>query len=427
MSFLPARYQKVIKDTGYYLLASVLPMILLIVINPLLAKNLEPEDYAIIGYISSFSIIVTSLVSFFIMRYYFVQYFKIDAIELDKIKITIVQSLLLFSLFMSIVIIGCIAIYHNVFNSESTLPIFPYLFLSVGTIWLGGIYTFQLSEYRLERKSANYFLLSLFNGIVKILCLLFFVVLLGKGALGYELAACFSVFVFFLMSFYRYRKYIFRKINKELFISILKFCWPLALAGSLEFFINGYSRVLLERLGDNQEYGYYIVGNQFATYISIFTMALFTAFNPDIYENASKKNMTKLYKIALILVSIEILTVLMFIVLAPFVIDILTAGKYIHSVQYARIISLSQIFLILFYFVNDLTIALGYSKVILYTKIIASVISLFLIAYIIRNWSFYGAAYGQTVIYGLFVIINISILIINKNINRKEGKEIWNN
>ena len=69
--------QKTVQDTGLYLLASIIPMMLLIAVNPFLSKGLSPFDYAIIGYLSSFAAIETPLIQFFVMRYFLSNYYRI--------------------------------------------------------------------------------------------------------------------------------------------------------------------------------------------------------------------------------------------------------------------------------------------------------------------------------------------------------------
>ena len=197
------------------------------------------------------------------------------------------------------------------------------------------------------------------------------------------------------------------KIIKEAFI----FCWPIALGGCLEFFSNGMGRVMLERLDNNVEFGYYTVGNQFATYISLFTTALFTTFNPDIYQCASQNNYRKLVKIFFILLFAQLLVVSLFIVLAPYLVNVLTAGRYILSVQYAQILALSQVFMIMLYFINDVTIAYGYPKIVLYTKIVAGVCSIFILNTLIIKYEYIGASIGQSIIYLFYIVVNLLLFI----------------
>ena len=48
------------KSVGTYFAASLLPMLLMAAVNPLIALNMSPEDYAIYGYYNSFITIILS-------------------------------------------------------------------------------------------------------------------------------------------------------------------------------------------------------------------------------------------------------------------------------------------------------------------------------------------------------------------------------
>lgn len=399
-------------DIFFYLLASIIPALLLVVINPFLAKNLSPDDYAVIGYISSFASLATPVVSMMLMRYYFVNYFKVDAQKRLQIKRSIIHALILVSFIMSVLVVLAITYYHIRFNSSSTIPLYPYLLLSVSAIWLGSLYVFQLAEYRIRRMSRAYFIFSISQGIFKIILLLILVVLLKGGALGYESATAIAAFVYFCICFVRYRKDIFTKINYRIIWEALKFCWPIALAGALEFFSNGLGRVLLERLNDNVEYGYYSVGNQFSIYMNFITVALFTAFNPDIYECAVHDDRHKLLQIFSLVFVVEAVLIILFIIFAPYIVNVLTAGCYDQSVKYARVLVVSQLFIMSYMFLNDVTIAYGRSRTVLYTRLTVAVIAFFVLSYLVAKYRYMGAAWGQSLVYLIYLTVNL-VLFMN--------------
>lgn len=147
------------------------------------------------------------------------------------------------------------------------------------------------------------------------------------------------------------------------------------------------------------------------------------AFNPDIYENTVQGNNGKLLKILTILLVVESITVFLFILLAPYIINLLTAGRYVFSVRYAQILSLSQIFILIFNYINDVTIAYGYTKIIMWTKIIVGLLSIMILQFLINKYSYIGAAWGQSIIYIFYIIINLGLLFTMKykrsNVNFK--------
>ena len=58
-----AKYSAYIKNSSVYLLATIISSIIGVAINPLLALNLSPEDYAIVGYYTGYSTLFTEYLS----------------------------------------------------------------------------------------------------------------------------------------------------------------------------------------------------------------------------------------------------------------------------------------------------------------------------------------------------------------------------
>ena len=58
------------RNLTLYFGASLIPMVLNLAINPLIAMNMTPEDYAINGYYTSFSSLISPVVLFYMLHYY---------------------------------------------------------------------------------------------------------------------------------------------------------------------------------------------------------------------------------------------------------------------------------------------------------------------------------------------------------------------
>ena len=74
-----SKFRQQISNLSIYFLASLIPMILSLVSNPFLAKNLSPEDYAIIGYYSAFVTLFSPLINFYLLHYYTKRFYALDA------------------------------------------------------------------------------------------------------------------------------------------------------------------------------------------------------------------------------------------------------------------------------------------------------------------------------------------------------------
>src|SRR5674476_1137800 len=99
------KYRVYLKSSVLYLGSSVLSAAISIAINPLMAKNLSPEDYAIIGYFTSFQLLLLPLLNFNLITYYLRNYYKIPDERRTIVADTILNYFLVFEEFSYFVIL----------------------------------------------------------------------------------------------------------------------------------------------------------------------------------------------------------------------------------------------------------------------------------------------------------------------------------
>ena len=390
-----------------------------ICINPMLAKNLSPEDYAIIGYFSSFNLLLTPFITFFLTNFFIQRFFRVTEEERAAIKATVVKMLIYFSCALSVLAISALYVYHVLINKSSDIPFSPYAFLTVFAIPLTGIYSLRLAEYRLKRDAKKFALFTIFNGLLAAVTAVVFVVIIKWEAFGRLFATILANGIVFAIVFYLERDNLKGHIDRDIFKDIIKFCWPLVIAGMLGFFNTGFDKVLLERLGDLKELGYYSVGAQIAGYLSVFSNAVNSTFQPDIYECYAKKNFKRLFLFVGIVVGSISVAAIAYIILAPFIIDLLTAGRYVYSAHYSQIIALSTVSAAIYYSSSQITIAMGYTKLLMWVKTLGGALSALAFVCLINSFTYNGAAIGNVVSYLIYFVINVSALFIFK---RKELK-----
>jgi len=399
-------------------------MILNLVSNPFMAMNMEPEDYAIVGYYASFTTLLQPFITFYMLHYYTKRYYELDEEGRRELRSTLMKALIWFSALLSIISLVGVIIYSVFFNKETAIPLFPYVLMSVLVIPLGGLMSLTTTDFRMARKANSFFKLSVTNGVLLVLLNVFFVVVIKWGAFGRLLGPLITGFVFFIYCLFRYRDLIKIPFNWSIFKQMLLFCWPLTIAAMLSFFSNGYDRVLLERLGDTKELGYYCVGLQIATYVNVFQTAINSTFQPDIFQSIAARNWKRLLRVIALQVFGIIGIVSLFEIFAPLIINILTAGRYMMSVGYSRILVLSAVTGMVYYCLSQVTIALGYTKITLINKILSSVLIIGLFGYLIPNYQFVGAAWGQVLSFVIFLIGNAILLVIYVKRNKNVVKNI---
>ncbi|GAB0486344.1 hypothetical protein KML24008_28450 [Alistipes onderdonkii] len=178
----------------------------------------------------------------------------------------------------------------------------------------------------------------------------------------------------------------------------------------------------LERLGNIDELGYYIVGATMAGYIQVFSNALGSTFQPDIFKAIVNRDRRQYLKYCAVMLGATIFIVAGVVAFAPFIMDILTAGRYVYSAKYMQLIALSCVSSSIYYMVSQFTIAIGLPKITFYNKILGSILSILMYKILIDKWHFYGAAIGVIVSFIIFALGNIALLYTFK----KKLIKLWN-
>ena len=403
---------KYIKQLSHYFSASLIPMVLNLVINPLVSLNMDPEDFAIVGYYTSFSALISPVIAFYMLHYYNKRYFELDESGREHLRALLFKALIFFSFAVSVLCLLLLLFYIKKFTNNSFAS-FPYLYMAVLTIPFTGIYNLEFADYKMRRESKSYLQLSIFKGIALVGATLLFVVFLKLGAIGKLLAPLLIEVLVFLYLLYKHRDIWQIKTNLKEIFPILKFCWPLAFGAALGYFSNGYDKSVLETLGNVDEFGYYCVGLSIAAYINVFTSSISATFQPDTYEAIIRHNKKNLFRVVAVRMIMTLLVVLAFILFCPLVVKILTAGKYMASVPYARITAFAAITSSMYYIINDYSIAKGKPHLYLMTTILGSITIIVLMPLLVTYFSFAGGAIMNVLSYVLLFLINWVLLLIS--------------
>ena len=417
------RFKTQIKNLSIYLLASLIPMLVSMVMNPFVAKNMSPTDYAITGYYTAFNTLLGPLVSFYLINYYTKRFFEFSDEGRKKLRATILKMLIFFSFMLFLVALLGVYIYSAFFNKESQLPFFPYALMALLPLPLNGIFSLGLVDFRMTRDSKSFFYYSVSKGLLATAFLVLFVVVLKLGAFGYLGSSLLIAFAFFIFLFIKNKEQLKIPFNKTIAKESILFCWPLVIASMLTFFSNGYDKVFLERTGDVVALGIYSVGFTMAHHLHVFSNSINDTFQPDIYESIVKINYKRCLRVVLIKLLLMAAVVGVFILFAPFLVRILTAGRYVAATPFARILSLASVTSMMYYSMSQITVAMGYTSITLINKILGSALSILSFSILIPQYGAYGAAWGGVLSYFYFFLGNaIMVFIKYKHTHRYDNR-----
>lgn len=405
-----ANYTKTISQ---YFTASLIPMVLNLAINPLVAIYMEPEDFAITGYFLSFTTLVSPIIAFYMIHYYNKRYFELDDEGRSHMYALVFKMLIFFSAIVTGVCTLAIYLYIKQ-QSEISFATYPYLYMVMLVVPLTGIYNLQLAKYKMERKSKQFMNISVMKGVLGVVLTLLFVVIFPWGAFGKLLELLLLEIAYFAYILVKNKDVWKVKNTFSEVRPILLFCCPLVVGASLGYFSNGYDKAVLATLGNNTEFGYYCVGGSIAGYLSLFTSSLSATFQPDVYEAIIKDNKPKLFKVAALQWVMILGVVVLFIAFCPLIIKILTAGRYLQSTGYARLLACVCLANSIYYIINDYTIARGVPRFNLYTTIIGSGLIILCMPIFVDWLGYYGGALANIASFVALSIINLLFLLAHK-------------
>ncbi len=399
------------KDLMRYFTASMLAMVVSLALNPFVSVCMTKGDFAITGYYTSFNLLVLPLVGFSLMQYYNKSYFRLNGHQRDKLLNTIVSTTLLFGgITLILVCVGYYA-YHQLKNID--LPFFPYAILFFASVYLGQFYTAYQTKLKFEKNSKQFLRIGIYYTGIHLLCVVSLVLLWKMHALGYALATFSTALIAMLFSM---RHIINRfEIDKAMLRQALIFCWPLILANMMEYIYSGIDRSFLVGINNNDALGLYNVAVTIGSYVTIFYTTISQTFQPDLFEAVAQKNAKATLKLVVKIQILNILPILLFILLAPFIIDVLTFGRYVDSTVYARIIALKGIVAAIYFSLSSIIIAAGLSKVSLIIKIVGTIFAYIMFYVLISRFEYLGAAWGQALSYISLIIITFAFIWANRN------------
>ncbi len=401
-----SQYKTYLASGSLYLFSSLFTAAISIALNPFLAKNLSPEDYAVMGYFGSFSLIVSQVINFSLITYYIRNYFRIADERQQIVSDTILIALLVYG-FVALLLL-CVIFYFYHQWCKVSFPFYPYALLTFIPVYLANFVTLYLANCRLKREAGQYSKITIFNSILSTLLAVFLVIIYKYGATGRLLAILLASTV---TAFYCFRQ-MFGKLQFDFSVikDALKFGWPLSLSGILWYFLSGVDYAMLEKLNDSYTFGFYNVGSQIAGFFAIFYTAIAQTFEPDIYKAIAEDKKRKLAKIIGGILFLNALPTIVFILFAPFIIGLLTYNRYTDASGFAQIIALKNITVSFYYAAITVIVGYGFTKSELMIRVIGALLCVLMFKWLIGNFTFYGAAWGQVISFVIMTAISMLFL-----------------
>lgn len=402
------KYRSYLKSSFYYLLASFMSAIIGVVIFPFQSQYMNHEDFAIVGYFTSFSQLLGPIVNFSLISYYSRNYFQIKDTERDGVLNVVLWGLNLWGIISTVLL--CVSFYFFLEYSNTNFTFWPYAVIALLPYYFNNFYTIYQVKCRMERQAKKFFYFTSVHTILVPIFTVLFVIIFRMGAEGKLIALLMPTLIMGIYAFKRLYNTELPKWNKSILSKAFHFGWPLSLSTMLWYFAGGVDRYFLASVNDTYNLGLYNIGLQISGYMAIFITVLMQTFEPDIYKAIADNNQKRIWKLGLLIVASNAIINMLFILICPYVIDLLTYHKFTASAEFTQIVTLKNVSISLYFVINTIIIGYGYTKSSLMIRAISAIICYFMYKLLIDNYGFYGAAYGQVLSFVIMTLVAIVFL-----------------
>ncbi len=388
-----------------------------LILFPYMTRTLGPEGYGIIGFYESLMSVVIVLAAFGV-RYYGLRLLSKSAIG-DAKQANTILHLVLINLAMAFIGVIC---YAGYLLSKPAV---------IGSTTIAILYGFNMLQYMLHmdwyfQSQERYQLLFVRTLIARLLVLVASIVIVRKPEdLIYYIiiSACNYVFISGVAIYYIRDLYKHWHWDFELFKKLLNALAPFALLGVLGSLYFAFDTILLARLGQLDELGYYTVASKIVRIgINVFSGAS-VVFFVKLFRSSANKTLQADSLLTTIHLSYPIGAILYFF--AESVILFVSGSDYQPSVHLLRIFSLLWLVVPFHDFFTMQVLVLNHrEKLVLFIYLAATIVSFLLNLLLIPIWFSTGAAWAIVLSETLVFLLGFYFSRNYFSINKKQWLEI---
>ena len=394
----------------FYFGSSVVALVFSLVTFPIYSTYLSAEDFGLIGYFNSLKGFLVPLFNLSLSNFFLMRFFNQDEKRNKKDLFNILFYLSINNLIISIISLFIGFYYFKTF--EVSYPFFPFSIFILLSAYFEPYKMFLLQQYRIRREGVKYFAFAVFAPVANALFSVFLIVFLDLGVLGRMAGISLSTVALGSTCLIFIKKFVSPNYSlnefKEKIVTIL----PLVFAGYFYIPIETFDRIFLEQLKMPETLGLYSIGLQISGFFLIAAVSLFKAFEPSIFQYIIQQNKEALKKEIIQYSSILFIGYSAFFFLIEPMISLLTRGKFLEAVYFAKYLSVAKLISAISQIVSAIILARQKVKEKSYIVYSMSLCSIILYPVLIKFYGFNGAVAGRIIcpLIGLLV----SIFIIKK-------------
>ena len=334
-------------------------------------KYLDASDYGIFGYVTAINTFVQPVFVLSLNSYYIKEYFLIKN---EQAKKELMGTITIFITIWTIILIAVFSLAGGfVFRYFSfSFPFYPYMFLTlVNNIFIAPV-TLILVKYRLLSKPWPYFIVSFLQNFLLLMVGFFFVSVYPWGVYGRILGNTIGSMLLGLLCTVLLWPYLRIVFNRKKLIEGLRFSLPLIPYALIILSFDTLDRFFLERYHSSlSTLGLYNVGFQYASIVSMFTLAFYKAYEPEIFKLKAENNEGGISRIMIKLNLVVFGMAFFLIVFSHWILYYLTNGRFVQSAGISAFLIVAFYFKSAYTMLNTVLIASSLNRQIFIISILA--------------------------------------------------------
>ena len=404
--------KKLFSNSMIYVLSLLFNKGLTFVLLPVLTYYLTKEDYGVLGLITAISTIASIYVGLFPSGFLLARFAEFGK---DKMAEYIHHILLLTIATTSFVLLILVGfqdyLIPNDLENKTLLMIIITLY-ALFTIFFRFIDTI----FQVEQSAIKFAVLQTVQSVMALGLGLLLIIEFSYGWKGKYYAELFVLFFIFIYAIYYILKYGYYKYNtdyiklKELFV----FLFPLTFSVLGLYIMGTIDRIFVSNMLGLEAAGIYSVAITMAIIINMVYDSVMKALDPIVYQNLSTnsdESKSKVVKLIYLYSFICISIFGFFILLLPYVFDIMINEKFIEALVLIPILAIGLTFEGLRKVLEAPLIFKHKVKSLALMTLIASFINIILNYYLIDIYGLNGAAYATVLSFLLLYVMTLILLI----------------
>jgi O-antigen/teichoic acid export membrane protein len=299
-------HNSLLKNSFYYMVASLLPTSVGFLMLPIYTNYLSPSNYGVVALILSFNSFLPLVMTFQIHNSISRFYFDYND-DNEKLKIFISSILMVVIIISSIMLLILLSFHKNIltFIFPNSSDYYDFFKLGIISSFFAVFNVIFINLLRVQEKAKLFMKISLILFFISLFTNIILIIILNRGVQGVIEALLINSIISFIIYFFFVKNFFVINFNFLFIIKPFKYSVPL-IPHSLFGLIFMYSdRLILERFVSLSSIGLYLLAMKIATILKLIIVQFNNAYLPHfnkISKKSKKHAAIELKKISIILI-----------------------------------------------------------------------------------------------------------------------------